>query len=100
MATKLIGLATILLSVANDDFVFLDKKKRHTGSFLSRAFHTGILYSQRLVLFVCTVMIESAKYVKFIVFQVRVHVSDCVILCNVIKHFSRFKYQTILIEFE
>lgn len=26
MATKLIGLATILLSVANDDFVFLDKK--------------------------------------------------------------------------
>lgn len=25
MATKLIGLATILLSVANDDFVFLDK---------------------------------------------------------------------------
>lgn len=52
------------------------------------------------MLFVCTVMIESAKYVKFIVFQVRVHVSDCVILCNVIKHFSRFKYQTILTEFE
>lgn len=88
MATKLIGLATILLSVANDDFVFFRQKIRHTGSFLSRAFHTGILYSQRLVLFVCTVMIESAKYVKFIVFQVRVHVSDCVILCNVINIFQ------------
>lgn len=100
MATKLIGLATILLSVANDDFVFLDKKYVILIPVFLGAFHTGILYSQRLVLFVSTVMIESAKYVKFIVFQVRVHVSDCVILCNVIKHFSRFKYQTILIEFE
>lgn len=100
MATKLIGLATILLSVANDDFVFLDKKYVILVPFFLGAFHTGILHSQWLVLVVCTVMIESAKYVKFIVFQVRVHVSDCVILCNVIKHFSRFKYQTILIEFE